>query len=296
MKGNFVAYYRVSTNKQGNSGLGLEAQRAAVLDYLDGGNWKLASEHKEVESGKRDDNRPALAEAFKACRVHRATLVIAKLDRLSRDAHFLLGLEKAGVEFVAVDMPSANRLTVGIMALVAEEERRMISKRTRDALAAAKARGVRLGGDRGVGFDPVAQSAGNKARTARATDLATAVEEIRAGGATSLRDIAAALTSAASRPHAAGNGRPCKCNDCWRVCRSLPWRRASRSSGVLEMSPPALICSFCGKSQHEVKNLIAGPKVFICDECVELCVEIIRKSREKAEVQNQRSDEADDTS
>jgi DNA invertase Pin-like site-specific DNA recombinase len=140
--GRFVSYLRVSTAKQGHSGLGLEAQRIAVADYLNGGNWHLVTEVVEIESGKRSD-RPKLAEALRLCRLHNATLVIAKLDRLSRDAHFLLGLEKAGVDFVAADMPSANRLTVGIMAMVADEERGMISKRTKDALAASKARGIR---------------------------------------------------------------------------------------------------------------------------------------------------------
>jgi DNA invertase Pin-like site-specific DNA recombinase len=145
--GKWISYLRVSTDRQGKSGLGLEAQRAAVADYLNGGRWKLIKEFVEVESGKRND-REQLAEAVKACRLHGAKLVIAKLDRLSRDAHFLLGLEKAGVDFVAADMPNANRLTVGIMATVAEEERRMISKRTTDALAAAKRNGRQLGGRR----------------------------------------------------------------------------------------------------------------------------------------------------
>src|SRR5215213_3033543 len=143
-EGRFVSYLRVSTAKQGHSGLGLEAQRQAVADYLNGGQWQLVTEVVEIESGKRSD-RPKLEEALRLCRLHNATLVIAKLDRLSRDAHFLLGLEKAGVDFVAADMPSANRLTVGIMAMVADEERRLISKRTKEALAAAKARGVKLG-------------------------------------------------------------------------------------------------------------------------------------------------------
>src|SRR5258708_1342019 len=135
-EGRFVAYYRVSTARQGRSGLGLDAQKRAVTDYLNGGSWKLSGEFTEVESGKRDA-RPVLAEALAACRVHRATLIIAKLDRLARDAHFLLGLEKAGVEFICADMPKANRLTVGIMAMVAEEERRMIHARPKDDVAAA---------------------------------------------------------------------------------------------------------------------------------------------------------------
>jgi Resolvase, N terminal domain len=125
-EGKWVSYLRVSTGRQGRSGLGLEAQRKAV----DGGSWRLIKEFVEVESGKKSD-RPVLAEATKACRVHGAKLVIAKIDHLSRDAHFLLGREKAGVDFVAADMPNANRLTVGIMAMIAEAERRMISARTK---------------------------------------------------------------------------------------------------------------------------------------------------------------------
>ena len=143
-QGRFVSYLRVSTDRQGRSGLGLEAQRKAVDDFLNGGRWKLIAEFVEVESGKRDD-RPKLAEALALCRLHNAVLVIAKLDRLSRDAHFLLGLQKAGVRFVAADMPEANEMVVGIMAVVAQAERKMISARTKAALAAAKARGKRLG-------------------------------------------------------------------------------------------------------------------------------------------------------
>ena len=131
--GKFVSYLRVSTRRQGRSGLGLAAQRKAVEDFLNGGNWTVISEHVEVENLKVSD-RPELAKALQACRLFGAKLVIAKLDRLSRDAHFLLGLEKAGVDFVAADMPQANRLTVGIMAMVADEERRAISARTKAAL------------------------------------------------------------------------------------------------------------------------------------------------------------------
>ena len=144
----FVAYYRVSTARQGRSGLGLEAQQAAVKAYLKAGAWDLLEEFTEVESGKNND-RPALAKALTLCSLTNARLVIAKLDRLSRDAHFLLGLEKAGVDFIAVDMPNANRLTVRLMAVIAQEEREMISARTKAALGAAKARGVLLGGWKG---------------------------------------------------------------------------------------------------------------------------------------------------
>lgn len=196
MHGSFVAYYRVSTAKQGKSGLGLEAQRAAVRSFLNGGSWTLASEFTEVESGKRND-RPELAKALQACRIYGAKLVIAKLDRLSRDAHFLLGLEKAGVDFVAADMPMANRLTVGIMAMVADEERRMISARTKAALAAAKARGKKLGGNRGVVLSASARKKGRAMQSVRAkdraADLAPVLEEIRREGITSLRGLAGAL-------------------------------------------------------------------------------------------------------
>ena len=135
----------LSTDKQGRSGLGIEAQRAAVASYLDGFGVEPIAEFVEIESGKRAD-RPELARALADCRMRKATLVIAKLDRLARDAHFLLGLERSGIAFTAADMPNANRLTVGIMAMIAEEERRLISDRTKAALAAAKARGVQLGG------------------------------------------------------------------------------------------------------------------------------------------------------
>src|SRR6478736_644949 len=148
-RGKFVSYLRVSTKRQGESGLGLEAQRAAVAAFLNGGNGQLVEELVEVESGKHDHNRPALHRALEACRLYGATLVIAKLDRLSRDAHFLLGLQKAEVRFVAADMPEANEMVVGVLALVAQAERRMISERTKAALQAVKARGKRLGQPKG---------------------------------------------------------------------------------------------------------------------------------------------------
>ncbi|CAO3350662.1 recombinase family protein [Azospirillum melinis] len=140
--GQFIAYYRVSTEKQGRSGLGLDAQKQAVLQYLNGG--ALIGEFVEVESGKRND-RPELAKALTACRLQGATLIVAKLDRLSRSVSFISALMESAVEFVACDMPTANRFTIHILAAVAEHERQMISARTRVALAAAKQRGKRLG-------------------------------------------------------------------------------------------------------------------------------------------------------
>ncbi|SRR5579883_3133561 len=201
-RGKWIAYYRVSTDKQGKSGLGLEAQRAAVKTYLNGGDWKLVREFTEIESGKRSD-RPQLQAALDACRMFGAKLVIAKLDRLSRDAHFLLGLEKAGVDFVAADMPNANRLTIGIMAMVADEERRMISARTKAALQAAKARGVKLGGHRAdadgkpvtLALDAIAKGRETIAKRAdeRAAQIMPAIRELQAAGVTSLTRLAAAL-------------------------------------------------------------------------------------------------------
>ncbi|MCF3638727.1 recombinase family protein [Rhizobium sp. TRM95111] len=196
--GRFISYLRVSTERQGRSGLGLEAQRQAVADFLNGGNWTLVQEIVEIESGSKD-NRPKLAEAMGLCRLHGATLVIAKLDRLSRDAAFLLSLQKAGIRFVAADMPEANEMVVGIMAVVAQAERKMISQRTKAALAAAKARGQKLGGFRGSVISDDARKASQEARrakaSARAADLMPVIDEIRACGVTSANGIATALTS-----------------------------------------------------------------------------------------------------
>jgi DNA invertase Pin-like site-specific DNA recombinase len=135
----FVAYYRVSTVRQGASGLGLDAQRRAVEEYAKATGGKLLATFEEIESGKRDD-RPALAEALAHCRLTGARLVIAKLDRLSRDVAFLATLKKGDVDFIACDMPDANTLTVHILAAVAQAEREAISKRTQAALGEIKAR------------------------------------------------------------------------------------------------------------------------------------------------------------
>jgi DNA invertase Pin-like site-specific DNA recombinase len=199
-QGKFVAYYRVSTAKQGRSGLGLEAQQEAVRSYLNGGSWQLVAEVVEVESGRRND-RPKLAEALRLCRLHGATLIIAKLDRLARNVAFISNLMESGVEFTAVDFPQANRLTVHILAAVAEHEAKAISTRTKDALAAAKARGKRLGGDRGnlpaVAKDGARASVMTRVEKAgnRAADLAPIIEELRAAGAASLRQIATGLNA-----------------------------------------------------------------------------------------------------
>ena len=178
----YIAYFRVSTDRQGKSGLGLAAQRKAVIDHINGNGAKVLAEFTEVESGKKT-SRPELIKALAACKEHHATLVIAKLDRLARNVHFVSGLMESGVEFLAVDMPYANRLTVHILAAVAEHEREMISQRTKVALAATKARGVTLG-----------RAKENRAKARSfARSLKPVIKELAAEGITSVRGVAEAL-------------------------------------------------------------------------------------------------------
>jgi DNA invertase Pin-like site-specific DNA recombinase len=210
--GKFVCYYRVSTARQGKSGLGLDAQRAAVATYLNGGNWQIVEEFTEIESGKNSD-RPALTKALVAARLHRAALVVSKMDRLTRNVAFLSRLLEAGVDVRFADLPqiegATGRFMVQMMVSVAELEAGMISKRTKDALAQAKKRGVVLGGYRGV--KPTAKmrarsTAVLQQRAAdRATDIAPTIKALQAAGATSLRAIAAGL-NAQGIPTAKGNG------------------------------------------------------------------------------------------
>ena len=146
-KSNYVAYYCVSTQRQGRSGLGLEAQERAVADYLPVGKELLQS-FTEVETGKGSNalnKRPVLCEALAYAKKHKATLIVAKLDRLARNVAFVSALMECKVPFVCADMPEANELTLHIIAAVAQYEARMISERTKAALQAAKARGVKLG-------------------------------------------------------------------------------------------------------------------------------------------------------
>ena len=196
-RGKFIGYLRVSTEKQGQSGLGIEAQRKAIDDYLNGGKWELLAEYVEIESGKRSD-RPELAKALAHSKATGATLVIAKLDRMSRNVAFISNLMESGVEFVAADMPMANRLTVHVLAAVAEHEREMISQRTTAALAAAKVRGVKLGNPNGAralrGLGNGRAIVGAKAKAdAHMARVVPVIETIRGEGATSLRGIAEEL-------------------------------------------------------------------------------------------------------
>lgn len=194
-----VSYLRVSTRQQGISGLGLEAQRVAIDAYAMQRHARVVETFTEIESGKVNA-RPELAKALHLAKVTGATLVIAKLDRLSRNAAFLLALRDSGVRFVAADMPDANDLTVGIMALVAQQEREAISRRTTEALAAAKARGVRLGNPNGAAALKRA-AMGNSASVAamrgaadtHAKNLQPVIQALTEEGVTSLGAVAVAL-------------------------------------------------------------------------------------------------------
>lgn len=194
-----VAYHRVSTTRQGASGLGLEAQSKAIADFAGTRHAELIGSFTEVESG-RNNSRPELEKALHLAKITGATLLIAKLDRLSRNAAFLLTLRDSGVKFIAADMPDANDLTVGIMALVAEQEREAISRRTKEALAATKARGTKLGNPNGAAALLRARK-GNEAginaikagADQHAANLAPVIEALRSEGVTSLGSIANAL-------------------------------------------------------------------------------------------------------
>ena len=210
----FVGYYRVSTAQQGQSGLGLEAQQDAVKRFVD--NDLLAASFVEIESG-RNAERPQLARALAECRRRRATLVIAKLDRLSRNVLFIAKLLESDVELVCCDMPSANRLVLHMMSAIAQNEAEMISARTRCALAAAKARGVKLGGSKNHTLTAKDLAKGRAVsaavRTAkareRAAELMPVIDELKASGATTLQQIADGLTERGISPPRGGQWQLC---------------------------------------------------------------------------------------
>lgn len=202
-----IAYLRVSTARQGESGLGLDAQRSIVEGFARSNGATIVESFVEVESGKLAE-RPQLAAALARCKATGATLVVARLDRLARDLVFVATMLRDGVDFVACDAPYANRLTLGILAAVAEDEGRRISDRTRAALAAAKARGVRLGGYRGV---PPTKAAAEKGRAVRASiarqrahEIAPAIAAAKAAGAHGPSAIAKALNAQGVVTHAGG--------------------------------------------------------------------------------------------
>lgn len=196
MSNPFVAYYRVSTDRQGQSGLGLEAQRRSVLEMLRG-EVPLA-EFTEVETGKGKNallKRPELSRAIALCRQKKATLLIARLDRLARNVHFISGLMESGIEFRAVDLPSATKFTLHIYAALAEEEGRKISERTKAALQVAKARGKKLGAPNPAQAAPLGGEATKSKAQRYAQNVLPVIRELQRLGVTTLRELAAALTA-----------------------------------------------------------------------------------------------------
>ncbi len=236
----FVAYYRVSTARQGRSGLGLEAQQIAVQSYLNGIAGRILKAFTEVESGKRD-NRPELQSAIRHAKVTGARLIIAKMDRLSRNAAFLLALRDSGVQFVAVDLPNADQTVVGIMAVIAQREREVIAQRTRDALAVARMRlakeGLTLGNPNGAAALRRARK-GNDAAVAsiieranrRAEDLREVLADIESSGTTSSSAIATELNSREIEAPRGGQ---------WHPSGVARLRRRLSTSGTL---PEVIVC------------------------------------------------------
>lgn len=203
MKEKYICYYRVSTADQGRSGLGLDAQRKTVLDFLNGNGHEIVGEYTEIESGGKND-RPELQKALKACRLKKARLIVSKLDRLSRDLHFISELQRAGVPFVIAEMPDATELTIHIYAALAQHERKVISQRTKAALEQLKAKGVKLGnpclrkGEKIPGGGDTTTA--NKVRISKADeyaqDMISVIAEFQETGSTSLREIADDLNNA----------------------------------------------------------------------------------------------------
>lgn len=188
-----VSYTRVSTGKQGRSGLGLEAQQAAISEYARSVQGEVIDAFIEVDSGANND-RVELAKALAAARKHKATLVVAKLDRLGRDAAFLLNLvQSCRCPIVLADCPNVDKMMFGILAVIAENEREAISKRTKAALAAAKARGVKLGGPTASETAKVARAAHAQRSRMKAQNVLPIIEAIERAGCTTLQDIANAL-------------------------------------------------------------------------------------------------------
>jgi len=197
--GLFIAYYRVSTAEQGRSGLGIDAQRSTVTKFLDGGDWTLIKEYEEQESGRRND-RPKLREALDHCKRTGATLVIARLDRLSRNSAFITALQESRTKFVCCDMTEANEFTITIMAALAAVEAKRISTNTKLALAAAKARGVRLGSPEGTCNVPAADRVRGASKSAKVRAAAAAERQaLVVGRVLELRAEGLTLTAIAER-------------------------------------------------------------------------------------------------
>lgn len=246
--GKFISYIRVSTQKQGASGLGLEAQRVAVARYLNGGAWELVGEFREVETGKGADalaKRPQLRAALDACRKHGATLLIAKLDRLARNVHFVSGLLETGVEFVAADMPQANKVMIQMHAVMSEWERDQISARTKAALAAAKARGVVLGSAGGNNLRPNIEKR-QRAADAFAAKLAGVIQGFGAAGM-SQRAMVEQLNQLGIKTARGGEWSAAPLDaSCWVNCVAKRVSGASQTDASLSLARSATKC--CGPS------------------------------------------------
>src|SRR5215831_10292724 len=194
-----IAYYRVSTTRQGRSGLGIEAQKAAVLRFAEAEGFDLIGEHTEVETGKGADaleRRPELAAALAAARKARCPILVAKLDRLSRDVHFISGLMAHRVPFIVAELGAdVDPFLLHLYSALAEKERALISARTKAALAAKKAQGVKLGNPQIKAAAKLGSMANRVAADQHAANVLPIVREIQKSGATTLRDIAAALNA-----------------------------------------------------------------------------------------------------
>jgi DNA invertase Pin-like site-specific DNA recombinase len=221
----YIAYYRVSTDRQGRSGLGLEAQKFAVGAFMARTRGTLKGEFSEIQSGK-DDFRPQLREALRLCRLTNSTLLIAKIDRLSRNVAFLAALQDSKTKFVACDMPDANELTVNILAAVAQSERKAISERTTAALAAAKARGIRLGNPRLAPGNEHTAAVARQARIAKTQrhclEMQDLIEEAQRQGHCTLRELACYLNEL---------GIPSALNKRWHANSVSRLRRRNSSAG-----------------------------------------------------------------
>jgi DNA invertase Pin-like site-specific DNA recombinase len=194
MKRKFIGYYRVSTDRQGLDGNGITSQREIVRRFIEGQSGVLEREFSEVESGRKtDEDRPQLAAALDYAKRNKATVIIAKLDRLARNAEFLLRLQNSGVDFVCCDCPNADKFTVGILALVAQRERELISERTRLGLAAAKSKGVKLGTPKPQKAVMAMVTANKTAKVEFTARVLPLIREIQSAGVETLQGIADCL-------------------------------------------------------------------------------------------------------
>jgi DNA invertase Pin-like site-specific DNA recombinase len=223
----WVVYYRVSTDRQGRSGLGLDAQRICVQQFLEAHGGHVRAEFTEIQSGK-DDSRPKLADALNLCRLTNATLLIAKLDRLSRNVAFLAKLQEAGTKFVACDVPEANELYIHILSAFAQAERKAISVRTKQALAAAKKRGTVLGNPRlrAGTAETAAHARKVKSDSVRKRNghLYPVIEQAQASGCNTLRSLADYLNDHDFAPPTRGKWHPNSVRRILVAQRGLSWR------------------------------------------------------------------------